>query len=179
MKKQSPQKLINASFALKLLVSLVVFVVMFALAIRLGAKNVSLSDIWSAMFNPLLTGGDISIIRELPFTPGSRRRSGRGCTCGCRGDYAGSNPKPARRSRITRSDCRCKRCTCGYFCFYPRHRLFRNHDCLFYRRNCWLYACIRHCCSSETKHVPPAYGASRFCSIGSADGRGRRNQPAI
>ncbi|GBK61732.1 iron ABC transporter permease [Paenibacillus macerans] len=65
MKKQSPQKLINASFALKLLVSLVVFVVMFALAIRLGAKNVSLSDIWSAMFNPLLTGGDISIIREL------------------------------------------------------------------------------------------------------------------
>lgn len=67
VKKQSPQKLKNASFALKLLISLIIFVVMFALAIRLGAKHVSLSDIWSAMFNPHLTGGDISIIRELRF----------------------------------------------------------------------------------------------------------------
>ena len=65
MKKQSPQKPLHSSFVLKLLVSLGLFVVMFALAIMLGAKNVSLSDIWSAMFSPDVTGGDISIIREL------------------------------------------------------------------------------------------------------------------
>ncbi|KAI7246528.1 hypothetical protein KC345_g12055, partial [Hortaea werneckii] len=65
MKQHSPQKPFNSSFVLKLLVSLVLFVVMFALAIMLGAKNVSLSDIWSAIVNLNATGGDISIIREL------------------------------------------------------------------------------------------------------------------
>lgn len=66
MKKQSLQKPLN-SFVFKLFVSLVFFVVIFALAIRLGAKNVSLVDIWSAVSNPKATGGDISIIRELRF----------------------------------------------------------------------------------------------------------------
>lgn len=65
MKQQPPQKPYNSSFVLKLLVSLVLFVLMFALAIMLGAKNVSLSDIGSAIFNPGAAGGDISIIREL------------------------------------------------------------------------------------------------------------------
>lgn len=64
MKTQSPQKPLN-SFVLKLLVSLVLFMFIFALAIMLGAKNVSMADIWSAMSNPNATGRDISIIREL------------------------------------------------------------------------------------------------------------------
>ncbi|AIQ29630.1 iron ABC transporter [Paenibacillus sp. FSL P4-0081] len=65
MEKQSPQKPINSTFVLKLLVSMILFVIVFALAVRLGAKNVSLADIWSAISNPKATGGDISIIREL------------------------------------------------------------------------------------------------------------------
>lgn len=64
MNNSSPQKPI-ASFALKLLLCLVLFTVVFVLAIILGAKNVSLADIWSALTNPNATGGDISIIREL------------------------------------------------------------------------------------------------------------------
>lgn len=64
MNKQSPQKPL-VSFALKLLVCSVLFVAVFVLAIILGAKNVSLADIWSALSNPSATGGDISIIREL------------------------------------------------------------------------------------------------------------------
>lgn len=65
MEKKSPQKPINSAFVLKLLVSMIIFVAVFALAVRLGAKNVSLADIWSAISNPKATGGDISIIREL------------------------------------------------------------------------------------------------------------------
>lgn len=55
----------SSSIALKILVSFVLLVVMFALAVMLGAKNVSLADIWSAISNPHATGGDISVIREL------------------------------------------------------------------------------------------------------------------
>lgn len=55
----------NKSFIFHLLVSLVLFLAMFALSIMLGAKNVSLGDVWSAISNPRATGGDISIIREL------------------------------------------------------------------------------------------------------------------
>lgn len=55
----------NKSFMFQLLVSLVLFLAMFALSIMLGAKNVSLGDVWSAISNPRATGGDISIIREL------------------------------------------------------------------------------------------------------------------
>lgn len=65
MEKQSPQKPINSTFVLKLLVSMILFVIVFAVAVRLGAKNVSLADIWSAISNPKATGGDISTIREL------------------------------------------------------------------------------------------------------------------
>ncbi|MEF2967833.1 iron ABC transporter permease [Paenibacillus sp. M1] len=63
--QNKPQQKTARSFAFKLFISLVVFVVMFALAIMLGAKNVSLADIWSAMTNPNATGDDISVIREL------------------------------------------------------------------------------------------------------------------
>lgn len=55
----------NLSFTTKLLISLVLFVAMFALSIMLGAKNVSLADVWSAIANPNASGDDISIIREL------------------------------------------------------------------------------------------------------------------
>ncbi|QAY67387.1 FecCD family ABC transporter permease [Paenibacillus protaetiae] len=53
------------SFAFQLFLNLVLFVVMFAIAVMLGAKNVSLSDIWSALTNPHAAGEDISVIREL------------------------------------------------------------------------------------------------------------------
>lgn len=65
MKKKSQHNMMNSTFILKLLISVALFGVMFALSIRLGAKNVSLSDVWSAIFNSNVTGGDISIIREL------------------------------------------------------------------------------------------------------------------
>ncbi|WNS45593.1 iron ABC transporter permease [Paenibacillus sp. MMS20-IR301] len=65
MKTQARRKPLNYSYTLKLLISMIIFVAMFAVAIRLGAKNVSLSDIWSAVFQPEQAGGDISIIREL------------------------------------------------------------------------------------------------------------------
>lgn len=61
---KSPLKL-TSSVVFKMLMSLVILVVMFALAVMLGAKNVSLADIWSAISNPHATGDDISIIREL------------------------------------------------------------------------------------------------------------------
>ncbi len=49
----------------KLLLSLVLFVVMFAIALMIGAKNIALSDIWSALFQPSAAGEDISIIRDI------------------------------------------------------------------------------------------------------------------
>lgn len=55
----------NLSFSLKLLISLALLAAMFALSMMLGAKNVSLADVWSAIANPNATGDDISIIREL------------------------------------------------------------------------------------------------------------------
>lgn len=64
MQNQPSQKSAK-SFAFKLFVSLIMFMVMFALAVMLGAKSVSLADIWSAISNPNATGGDISVIREL------------------------------------------------------------------------------------------------------------------
>lgn len=64
MKNHPPQKPLK-SFAFKLFISLILFVIMFALAIMLGAKNISLADIWSAMTDPNATGDDISVIREL------------------------------------------------------------------------------------------------------------------
>lgn len=64
MQNQPSQKSAK-SFAFKLFVSLIIFMVMFALAVMLGAKSVSLADIWSAISNPNATGDDISVIREL------------------------------------------------------------------------------------------------------------------
>ncbi|AWB43799.1 iron ABC transporter [Paenibacillus sp. CAA11] len=64
MRNQPPRKSAS-SFVFKLFISLVLFVIMFTLSIILGAKNVSLTDIWTAMTNPGATGGDISVIREL------------------------------------------------------------------------------------------------------------------
>lgn len=64
MQNQPSQKSAK-SFAFKLFVSLIMFMVMFALAVMLGAKSVSLADIWSAISNPNATGDDISVIREL------------------------------------------------------------------------------------------------------------------
>lgn len=64
MQNQTSQKSAK-SFAFKLFVSLIMFMVMFALAVMLGAKSVSLADIWSAISNPNATGDDISVIREL------------------------------------------------------------------------------------------------------------------
>lgn len=64
MKTQLSPKPAN-SFAIKMLLNLILFAVMFTLAVILGAKNVSLSDIWSALTDPNVTGGDISVIREL------------------------------------------------------------------------------------------------------------------
>lgn len=61
---KSPLKL-SRSIALKVFVSLAILVVMFALAVMLGAKNVSIANIWSAISNPHATGEDISVIREL------------------------------------------------------------------------------------------------------------------
>lgn len=65
MMKQSQHQPLNSAFVLKLLISLIMFAVVFVLAVMLGAKNVSLADIWSAISNPSAAGGDISIIREL------------------------------------------------------------------------------------------------------------------
>ncbi|WP_213654568.1 FecCD family ABC transporter permease [Paenibacillus vini] len=64
MQNQPSQKSAK-SFAFKLFISLIMFMVMFALAVMLGAKSVSLADIWSAISNPNATGDDISVIREL------------------------------------------------------------------------------------------------------------------
>lgn len=64
MQNQPSQKSAK-SFVFKLFVSLIMFMVMFALAVMLGAKSVSLADIWSAISNPNATGDDISVIREL------------------------------------------------------------------------------------------------------------------
>ncbi|WPP43090.1 iron ABC transporter permease [Paenibacillus hunanensis] len=52
-------------FPLQLLLSLVLFVIVFVVAILLGAKSISLADIRDAIFSPHLSGGDISIIREI------------------------------------------------------------------------------------------------------------------
>lgn len=53
------------AFLIKLILMLLLFVVVFVIAIMVGAKNISLSDIWNAIFHPQITGSDISIIREL------------------------------------------------------------------------------------------------------------------
>lgn len=55
----------SSSYAFKVFVCLVLFVAMFTLAVILGAKNVSLADIWSAVTDPHAKGDDISVIREL------------------------------------------------------------------------------------------------------------------
>lgn len=54
-----------STFFIKLVLMLLIFLVIFVAAIMLGAKSISLSDIWNAVFVPQATGGDISIIREL------------------------------------------------------------------------------------------------------------------
>lgn len=54
-----------STFFVKLVLMLLIFLVIFVAAIMLGAKSISLSDIWNAVFVPQATGGDISIIREL------------------------------------------------------------------------------------------------------------------
>ncbi|MCQ4086878.1 iron ABC transporter permease [Saccharibacillus sp. JS10] len=51
--------------AIKLGMSLLLLVLVFIGAILVGAKNVSVSDIWLAISNSSLTNPDISVIREL------------------------------------------------------------------------------------------------------------------
>ncbi|ANS77043.1 iron ABC transporter [Paenibacillus yonginensis] len=55
----------SRNFVPKLLLSLLLFAAMFALAMMIGAKNIALTDIWSAMFRPGVQGEDISIIRDI------------------------------------------------------------------------------------------------------------------
>lgn len=52
-------------FPFKLLLSLIALALLFVGSILLGAKNISLPDIWSALFVPGATNADISIIRDL------------------------------------------------------------------------------------------------------------------
>ncbi|ANF97482.1 FecCD family ABC transporter permease [Paenibacillus bovis] len=63
--KHSNSKTGLRTFPVQLLLSLIVLVVVFVTAIMVGAKNISLLDIRDAIFRPEVSGGDISIIREL------------------------------------------------------------------------------------------------------------------
>lgn len=64
MKMQTVQKP-SRSFPVKLIIGFVLLIVVFAVAIMLGAKNVSLANVWAAVANPAASGDDISVIREL------------------------------------------------------------------------------------------------------------------
>ncbi|WP_138494231.1 FecCD family ABC transporter permease [Paenibacillus pinistramenti] len=55
----------SRAFGLKLLLSLVLFAVMFAAAIMIGAKNIALQEVWSAIVDPGAQGENISIIRDI------------------------------------------------------------------------------------------------------------------
>ncbi len=52
-------------FPLQIIGSLALFVAIFVVAMMLGAKSISFADIKDAIFSPQLSGGDISIIREI------------------------------------------------------------------------------------------------------------------
>lgn len=62
-KSASPNPL--RSFPVKLLASVILLIVVFVGAILVGAKSVSLTDIWLAVSNPSVSNDDISVIREL------------------------------------------------------------------------------------------------------------------
>ncbi len=62
-KSASPNPL--RSFPVKLLASVILLLVVFVGAILVGAKSVSLTDIWLAVSNPSVSNDDISVIREL------------------------------------------------------------------------------------------------------------------
>ncbi|WP_037283139.1 FecCD family ABC transporter permease [Saccharibacillus sacchari] len=64
MKKSASPNVLR-SFPVKLLASVILLLVVFVGAILVGAKSVSLSDIWLAVTSPSVSNDDISVIREL------------------------------------------------------------------------------------------------------------------
>lgn len=64
MKKSASLNLLR-SFPVKLLASVILLLIVFVGAILVGAKSVSLSDIWLAVTRPGVSNDDISVIREL------------------------------------------------------------------------------------------------------------------
>lgn len=64
MKKSASPNVLR-SFPVKLLASIILLLAVFVGAILMGAKSVSLSDIWLAVTDPSVSNDDISVIREL------------------------------------------------------------------------------------------------------------------